>query len=124
MKTLFPTSEQQPPTEEILSRLLRAEWISGHRFEAGRCYLLKWTELGHRRALLLQELIKRHQLDEGLEAAKFTQACLGKGRLSTPVPTPERDFWLACLEQLEIGLEKEPSVIFVHLIATWAPPRK
>jgi hypothetical protein len=118
---MLPTNEPHPDFENTISRLKGAQWISGYRYEDGCGYLLDWTEVGHRRAMLLQQLIVRHQLDEGTNAIRFTEVCLGKRKPPIRVPAAERDFWLACLEQLEMGLDKEVLVTFVLLMASWQP---
>lgn len=118
---MFPSNQPRPEFEATISRMRGARWIAGHRFEKDRGYRLDWTEVGRSRAMLLQQLIIRHQLDDGITAIRFTESCLGKRRTPEGVPTAECDFWLACLEQLGIGFDKEALATFVHLIATWQP---
>lgn len=105
----------------IVYRLKAAGWILSHRFEKDRGYVLQWAPGGRQRALLLQELIARHQLTAGSRARKFSvmRQEVGHASWGQPVSAVELDFWRACLEELEIGVEENALATLARVIASW-----
>lgn len=123
MGTVLPAHEITPAFETVFTLLKMAGWISGYRFEDARGYFLDWTTTGHQHAGLLQEVVKRHRLDEESRAKHFTAFCSGESEAADDWQSAqvERDFWLACLRELRISPDDNKLDAVCQVIAEWQP---
>jgi len=119
---VLPAQVFTPKADFVVSRLRQAGWISGHRFEPGRGYVLKWEGRGRQKAAMFQELIKRYRLEDGKRALKFWSRNLDLDPLENELPTLlEHDFWRMCLEELGIRRDEESLASLTQTIAVWEP---
>lgn len=115
---MLPNPEPLPTIDHVGTLLVNSGWLSAFSFVSERGYLFRWSRKGQQRLLLVRHLIEDFHLAADVAFAKrFTDACYRPGlMIETDLCAACRAFWLACIEEIELGTDAESLYTFVQII--------
>jgi hypothetical protein len=97
----------------VFDSMVMAGWLTNYAYTTGKGFSFKWERLGAQKAILLKFIIKDKELDSANDILAFTKEA------ENDFHTAHGDFWVRCLDELEIRIEKDELFFFVHAVKGW-----